>query len=148
MIPIEHFQKLRAMYLSAPINQKLYPETEIEIGEGFAEISLPLNPDFHHALHALHGSVYFKMLDDAAFFAVQSLVESHFILTSSFQINILKPIRTGKIIAKGNVKFESKSLFFGESGLFDESGREIAFGTGTFVKSEVILGEKIGYRME
>ena len=45
------------------------------------------------------------------------------------------------------LKFESKNMFFGESGLFDESGREIAFGTGTFVKSEVVLSEKIGYKL-
>jgi len=147
MIQPAHFQKLRAMYLSAQINQKHYPETEILIGEGFAEISLILSPDYHHALHAVHGSVYFKMLDDSAFFAVQSVVESHFILTSSFQINFLKPIRSGKILAKGSLKVMSKNLYFGESRLFDEKGREIAFGTGSFLKSETALSEKIGYRI-
>jgi len=147
MIQSDHFKKLKAMYLSAQINQKLYPDTKISIQEGSAEISLILKPDYHHALHALHGSVYFKMLDDSAFFAVQSVVESHFILTSSFQINFLKPVRSGVITAKGTLTFQSKNLFFGESRLFDESGREIAFGTGSFVKSEIVLSEKIGYKL-
>jgi hypothetical protein len=34
-----------------------------------------VRPDFFHAAHAVHGSVYFKALDDAAFFAVASLVQ-------------------------------------------------------------------------
>jgi acyl-coenzyme A thioesterase PaaI-like protein len=36
----------------------------------------------HHSIHAVHGSVYFKALDDAAFFAVNSLVEDVFVLTA------------------------------------------------------------------
>jgi len=147
MINSEHFLKLGNMYLGAGINQQLFPGTKIEISEGKAEISLLLKPDFHHALKGLHGSVYFKLLDDAAFFAVQSKVESHFILTSSFQVNFFKSVRSGTITAKGILRFESPNLFFGDSNLYDEAGREIASGTGTFVLSKTELGEKIGYKL-
>jgi uncharacterized protein (TIGR00369 family) len=142
-----HFQKLEKMYLSAEINTRIFSGTEIKIEEGRSEISFKVTQDYHHALKGIHGAVYFKLLDDAAFFAVQSRIETHFILTSSFQINFLKSIRSGKITAIGHIKFESKNLFFGESKLYDEAGREVAFGTGSFVKSEVELSEKIGYKL-
>ena len=36
---------------------------------------MPIKKDYFHALEAIHGSVYFKILDDAAFFAAQSVVK-------------------------------------------------------------------------
>jgi acyl-coenzyme A thioesterase PaaI-like protein len=69
-----HFRKLENMYLGAPIS-RLYQPT-IRISEGLAEIAIPVAPAFFHAAGALHGSVYFKVLDDACFFAVASLVEA------------------------------------------------------------------------
>ena len=85
------------------------------------------------------------MLDDSAFFAVSSIVQDVFVLTISFNTNIVKPVSFGKIKAVGEVRFESKSLFIAESTLFDESGNEIAFGTGHFAKSKVRLTKEIGY---
>ena len=73
----EHFQKLERMYLGAPINRYFAPR--IEISEGQAIVTLPVRDDFHHAAFAVHGAVYFKVLDDAAFFAVNSVVDDVFV---------------------------------------------------------------------
>jgi uncharacterized protein (TIGR00369 family) len=94
----------------------------------------------------VHGSVYFKLLDDSAFFAVNSIVEDAFVLTTSFNSNLVRPVSSGKIEAIGQVRFESKNLFMAESTLYDEKGNEIAFGSGSFVKSKINLSEEIGYK--
>lgn len=39
-------------------------------GDGEAEVSIEVGRELFHASGAVHGSVYFKLLDDAAFFAV------------------------------------------------------------------------------
>ena len=141
----EHFEKLRNMYLKANVNTKLYATTECNIVAEKATISLDISDKYFHALGAIHGSVYFKLLDDAAFFAVNSVVEDVFVLTTSFNINFNKPVDSGKITAIGQLRFWSKNLFVAESTLFDERGREIAFGTGNFTRSKISLTKDIGY---
>lgn len=142
----DHFQKLEQMYLKASINSKLYPTSTIHISEGKTEVSLEISNAYFHSLNALHGSVYFKMLDDAAFFAVNSLVTDYFVLTTSFNINLLRPVSAGKITATGTIRFKSKNLFTAESVLKNEAGKEIAFGTGNFTRSKDELTSVKGYR--
>ncbi len=143
---MEHYRKLERMYLSANMNTQIYQTTEMIVGDETATISMTIDPKYFHALGAIHGSVYFKLLDDAAFFAVNSIVKDAFVLTTSFNINITRPISEGKITATGKLKFKSRNLFVAESSLVDEKGREIAFGTGNFAKSRIALTEEIGYK--
>lgn len=142
----EHFGKLERMYLNANVNTMLFDATTCRISEEEAEIGLHISEKYFHALGAIHGSVYFKLLDDAAFFAVSSIVRDVFVLTTSFNINILRPAGEGLLTARGKVRFRSRTLFIAESTLYNETGKEIAFGTGNFVKSSVRLSEDIGYR--
>ncbi|MCK8523657.1 PaaI family thioesterase [Aquimarina sp. D1M17] len=142
----EHYHKLERMYLKANINTGIFDTTTAKIGEGIAEIGLDITDKYFHALGAIHGSVYFKLLDDAAFFAVNSLVKDVFVLTTSFNINLIRPANQGTLKAVGKIKFRSKNLFVAESVLYNEQGKEIAFGTGNFAKSKIELSEKIGYR--
>lgn len=142
-----HFRKLENMYLATKIRHELYPSTEITISEATAEISIIVDERYFHALDAMHGSVYFRMLDDSAFFAVNSLVEDVFVLTTSFNITLTRPVSSGKITAKGKLRFRSKNLFTAESTLYDEEGNEVAFGTGNFARSKAPLAEEIGYKL-
>jgi len=107
----DHFKYLENMYLNAPVNKMIYSGTSISIETGISEITWNIEAGFYHALGGLHGSAYFKLLDDAAFFAVQSEVKDYFILTTSFHVHFLRPVRTGQIRAKGTVLFRSKQLF-------------------------------------
>lgn len=143
----EHYKKLENMYLNAPFNTNLYETTECSISSEQAKISLTISEKYFHALGAMHGSVYFKLIDDAAFFAVNSIVLDAFVLTTSFHINLIRPVNKGKITAVGNVKFKSRNLFVAESVLYNEEGKEVAFGTGNFAKSKVLLSEDIGYKL-
>lgn len=143
---IEHFGKLRNMYLNANVNTQIYNSTECKIELEKAVISITISEKFFHALGAIHGSVYFKLLDDAAFFAANSIVEDVFVLTTSFNLNIIRPANSGKITAVGKVRYKSRNLFVAESTLYNEAGKEIAFGTGNFAKSKIELSEEIGYK--
>ena len=143
----EHYRKLENMYLGIQLNQNIYEQTQIHIDEAKAVIEMPVAAKYHHALGAMHGSVYFKLMDDAAFFAVNSLVEDYFVLTTSFNIHLVRPVIEGKIKAEGNVQFVSKSLFVAEARLYNEEGKELGFGTGNFVKSKSMLTEEIGYKL-
>lgn len=141
-----HFEKLKRMYLGAKVNTQLYDTTTCIIEEGTSTIGLVVSDKYFHALGAMHGSVYFKLLDDAAFFAVSSIVTDVFVLTTSFNIQLIRPVSSGKIKAVGSVRFRSQNLFVAEATLYDEKGREVAFGSGNFVKSRIELSEEIGYK--
>lgn len=138
-----HFRVLERMYVSAPINQFFRPAIHIE--EGSAEIRMAVRPDMHHAAHAAHGAVYFKMLDDAAFFSVQSLVQEDFVVTVSFQVYLLAPVVDGEMVSKGRVVHRSKRLFIADS-VIEVDGQAVARGNGSFMRSTVRLDESIGYR--
>ena len=140
----EHHRKLERMYLAAPVND-LYRPT-IEIAEGQTVIGMPVDPRFHHGGGALHGSAYFKALDDAAYFAVNSLVEDCFVLTVSFNLYLLRPVVEGTLRAEGRVTSATRNLFVAESVLYLEDGTQVARGSGTFQRSKVLLAEVETYR--
>lgn len=142
----DHYRKLERMYLAANINSCMFDTTTIKISGGESRIGLDVEEKYFHALGAIHGSIYFKLLDDAAFFAVNSLVQDVFVLTTSFNINLVRPVSAGRLYAVGTVKFKSRNLFIAESSLFDHENKEVAFGTGNFARSKVRLSPDIGYQ--
>ncbi len=141
-----HFRKLEQMYLQANVNTQIFDTTRCKIEKERAEISLLLSDKYFHALGAIHGTVYFKLLDDAAYFAANSVVEDVFLLTTSFNINMIRPANSGLITAVGSLKFQSKELLVAESTLYNEAGKVIAFGTGNFARSKAKLSDQPGYR--
>jgi len=134
-----HFKALEKMYLAANINRELFPSTHIKIGDGLAEISLQLSTNYFHALGATHGSVYFKMLDDAAFFAAMSRVTDYFILTTHFELDLLRPVESGVITAKGKVIDAESRQLMAMATLYNEFDKCIGKGLGTFVRSKKLL---------
>jgi uncharacterized protein (TIGR00369 family) len=143
----QHFRKLERMYLLyAPINKELYNGIQISVSNERAELTLKTEPKFFHAANSLHGSVYFKMLDDAAFFAVNSIVDDVFVYTVSFNIQILRPVTEGLIKSVGELKFKSRNLFIADSTLFDENNKLVGRGSGNFMRSKIELNEDIGYK--
>lgn len=131
------------MYSTAPNNK--YYEPELRVSQGNTILKIRVKEDFFHAAGGLHGSVYFKMLDDACFFAANSLEDSVFMLTSSFNIHLLKPVTSGLLIAEARVVHRTKSIMIAEGVIKDENEVDVARGTGTFVRSKMALNEKVGY---
>lgn len=140
-----HYRKLERMYLSAPTN--VYYRPRIAIGQGDARVEVDVRSEFFHAAGGVHGSVYFKVLDDACFFAANSLVNDVFVLTSQFNIQLVRPISEGRMIAAGCVLHSGRSSQIVRGELHDESRDLLAVGQGTFVKSGSRLTAELGYRL-
>ena len=139
-----HWRALERLYASAPVNSLFASQLEVT-GEGRARIVFDVTKAAYHAAGAAHGTIYFKMLDDAAFYAANTLVTDRFLLTTSFNLHFTKPVRTGKVVAEGRWVSGRRRVFVAESRLVDEEGDEIGRGTGTFMKSRIPLSSLAGY---
>jgi uncharacterized protein (TIGR00369 family) len=140
-----HFGGLEALYASAPVNALFESRLTIP-GEGRSRIEFTVDERVHHAAGAAHGTIYFKMLDDAAFYAANSLVTDRFLLTTAFNLHFTKPIRAGRVVAEGRWVSGRRRVFVAEAHLTDEEGVEIGRGTGTFMRSRIALSGLPGYR--
>ena len=139
-----HFRALESLYHSAPINALF--RSEIEIGEGFARIRFDVEESGFHAAGAAHGTLYFKMMDDGAFYACNSLITDRFLLTTAFNLLFTRPLAAGPAVAEGRWASGRRRVLIGEARLIDSSGEEAARGTGTFMRSRIPLSGLAGYR--
>ena len=139
----EHRAGLTRAYHVAPVTQ--WMGTTIEIGDGEATVRLPVRRELMHGAMAVHGSLYFRLLDDAAFFAANSRVLEFFVLTLTFDVAFYLPITAGEMVATGRVTHASGRIIHAESQLTDGAGVVYASGRGTFVKSSLALSTIAGY---
>ncbi len=139
----DHYRRLERMYLSSPANT-VY-NARIHVEEAAAEISLDVGLHLHHAAGSVHGSHYFKALDDAAFFAVNSLVDDVFVFTVSFNTYLVRPIVEGTMTSTGSVVNAGRSLWIAESTVTDDRGRLLGHGSGSFMKSRIALSDIPSY---
>lgn len=122
-------------------------DSVLEITEaGIARIRFNLDERHYHAAGAVHGTSYFKMLDDAAFYAANSLVTDRFLLTTAFNLHFTKPLHGGMVTAEGRWISGQRRVFVAEARLIDSNGDEAARGTGTFMRSRIPLAGLTGYR--
>jgi uncharacterized protein (TIGR00369 family) len=143
MSDTDHHRKLERLYASAPITQ--WFGTRITVADGQAEVRVATRPEFNHAAHAVHGSVYFRLLDDAAFFAVNSRVREVFVLTVSFTVHFARPVTHGELLAIGRLRHASGRLFLADADLLDGAGRLVGQGSGVFTRSTIALDASVGY---
>jgi uncharacterized protein (TIGR00369 family) len=140
-----HFRRLEALYRSAPVNQSF--ESEIQItGAGHARIRFQVDDSSFHAAGAAHGTVYFKMLDDAAFYAANSMINDRFLLTTAFNLHFTRPMRTGEAVAEGRWVSGRRRVMIADAHIIGPDGEEAARGTGTFLRSHIPLSSLSGYR--
>ncbi|MCM3877843.1 MAG: PaaI family thioesterase, partial [Thermoanaerobaculia bacterium] len=83
--------------------------------------------------------------DDAAFFAVNSLVTDVFVLTVTYNVYLTRPVTAGVMTAKGRVVNRSRNLFIAEAELVDDQGRSVGRGSGSFMRSAIPLSPAVGY---
>lgn len=140
-----HLRALEALYASAPINRLFGSHLSLPEA-GRSEISFTVSPDVFHAAGAAHGTLYFKMLDDAAFYAANGLVSDRFLLTTAFNLHFTKPMRDGEARAEGRWISGKRRVFVAEARIVDAEGEECARGTGTFMRSHIALSGLDGYR--
>ncbi len=139
-----HWRALEGLYCSAPINHLFESRLEI-VAEGRSRIHFDVTPACFHAAGAAHGTIYFKMLDDAAFYAANTHVTDRFLLTTSFNLLFTKPIQAGPLIAEGQWISGRRRVLVAEARLIDTHGDEVGRGTGTFQRSRIPLSSLDGY---
>lgn len=139
-----HFRALESLYAAAPINQLFESSLHIP-AEGVAEIRFQVGEAHFHAAGAVHGTAYFKMLDDAAFYAANSLVTDRFLLTTAFNLLFTRPLAPGEVTARGRWISGRRRVFVADAQLIDATGEEVARGTGTFMRSRFPLSSLRGY---
>ena len=140
-----HLRGLEALYGSAPIN-KMFESRLALTDVGQSRIQFNVSASTFHAAGAAHGTLYFKMLDDAAFYAANSLVTDRFLLTTAFNLHFTRPMREGLMIAEGKWISGKRRVFVAEARIIDGDGEEYARGTGTFLRSHIALSGLDGYR--
>ena len=141
-----HWRALENLYASAPINRLFQSRLSIT-GEGAARIEFAIDERLHHAAGAAHGTVYFKMLDDAAFYAANTLMTDRFLLTTSFNLHFVRPVKSGPVVAEGRWISGRRRVLVAEARLLDAEGEEIGRGTETFMRSRIPLAGLAGYRV-
>src|SRR5687768_11595675 len=140
-----HLRALEALYASAPINRLF--DSQIHLPEaGRSVIHFSVGEEHFHAAGAAHGTLYFKVLDDAAFYAANGLVSDRFLLTTAFNLHFTKPMRQGEAKAEGRWISGKRRVFVAEARIVDSGGKECARGTGTFMRSHIPLSGLDGYR--
>lgn len=139
-----HHRALESLYCAAPVN-RLFPSTLEITGDGMSVIHFQIDERVYHAAGAAHGTAYFKMLDDAAFYAANSLVTDRFLLTTAFNLFLTRPLKEGPVRAEGRWISGRRRVFVAEARLVDASGEEAARGTGTFMRSQIPLSTLPGY---
>jgi uncharacterized protein (TIGR00369 family) len=139
-----HFAALERLYAAAPINRSFESRLEI-VSAGVARIHFQVDEHVFHAAGAAHGTIYFKMLDDASFYAANSLVNDRFLLTTAFNLLLTRPMKAGPAIAEGRWVSGQRRVLVADARLIDSTGEEVARGTGTFMRSRFALSSLPGY---
>jgi uncharacterized protein (TIGR00369 family) len=141
----EHHRGLLRAYGSAPTNQS-YTDLKLAFTDAGAQVSLTATPDLHHAGGGVHGAHVFKLLDDAAYFAVNAMVPDVLVMTAQFSIQLFRPATVGRLVATGVVTKPGRTVFFAESVLVGPNGKEIGRGHGSFGVSRIRLDTVAAYR--
>jgi acyl-coenzyme A thioesterase PaaI-like protein len=139
----DHLKKLENLYYTAPINEGL--NTTISISENISTIEQFIVQSQCHAGQFAHGSVIFKLLDDAAYFAAASSQKEFFLVTASYEIKFRKPAPVGYYKAIGELIDSSGRLLKAESKVIDVNDQIIAKGKGLFSPTKQQLLHLKGY---
>ena len=138
-----HYRKLENMYHSASVNRTI--PSCMTIYDRYVEIHMQISQDFWHSAHAMHGSMYFKGLDDAAFFAANAWVEAYFVVTAKFEVELLGMVTSSDVRAVGFFEKQEGRKLWARSELYNDQNQLVAKGSGLFVASQIALSPEVGY---
>ena len=140
----EHLRKLERMYLAGSANQ--YLDAGIEVSDGKAEIVVPIQEKFLDATGAVHESIYFGAMVDAARFAATSAAGAVVLTAVGFTMNLAGSVSEGDILVRARLMGNSEGHFLVEAALTDSKGEEIGRANGAFTGNGTELTEEMGYR--
>lgn len=138
----QHFRRLQDVYHTAPVNVEMKPK--LEVSWGAATSVMVAEKKYFHAGKGLHGALYFKMLDDTAYFACQSVEREYFLLTAEFTTRFFKPVTGGELVCESKIDHIDGKKYRASAKLFwnDELAGE---GSGLFLRSRIRLDDLEAY---
>jgi uncharacterized protein (TIGR00369 family) len=124
--------------LIAVVNDSAFPRhlpmrlTEIEMDR--ATVELDVDSCHLQLFGIVHGGVLATLIDTATFWAVfLPLPDGDGLVNIDLKLNYLKPVREGRIRARGRCIRAGRSISYAEAGVVDETGRLLAHGTSTLM---------------
>jgi len=107
---------------------------EVETGEGWARLRMPIRAHHLQSNNAVHGGVIMTLADSAFWRAVTTLLAAGQIAaTSELKVNFLRPARGDFLIAVSRVIHKGSRLTVGEADVTDGEGNLVAKALGTYV---------------
>lgn len=127
----EIIEDLREMYKGSPFNNFIGIQLE-EYEEGHVVYSLKIQPHHKNVNQAVHGGVFFSILDSVMGATVRSITKQP-LATINSSINFFAPLREGdEIFASAKVVQHGKSIATAEGEIKDCNGNVLAKTIGTF----------------
>tara|TARA_R110001592_G_scaffold39371_1_gene129642 strand:+ start:6152 stop:6586 length:435 start_codon:yes stop_codon:yes gene_type:complete len=143
MNDLEHYRRLERLFDSAPLNQGIFAGSELSVSDREATLELTIGSQYFHAADAMHGAIYFKLLDDSAYFASASVEKTFFLLTKSYTIHFRRPVFEDRLKAIGKVVSVNEKEIISSSEIYNQEGKLVAHGEGVFVRGPKRLEELI-----
>ena len=144
MNDLEHYRRLERLFDSAPLNQGIFAGSELKVIDREATLELTISSQYFHAADAMHGAIYFKLLDDSAYFASASVEKTFFLLTKSYTIHFRRPVFEDRLKAIGKVVSINEKEIISSSEIYNQAGKLVAHGEGVFVRGPKRLEELPG----
>jgi uncharacterized protein (TIGR00369 family) len=103
-----------------------------KLGEGTAELSLPIEPHLTNSLGTVHGGVIMSLLDVALCTAARTLhPQSTGVVTIDMSTSFIGGGSGGTLVAQARVLRDTKSMTFVEAEAKNEDGSLVAKAMGT-----------------
>lgn len=132
-----HLRRLERVYHAAPTNG-LTP-ARLALQSAAARLEMDIRDAYRQAVGELHGMLYFKVLDEASFYAANTLVDDVFLTTAAMHVQFLRPVDGAHLVATAQVVHAARSSFIVDAEARDASGRLLARSSGTFVRTGAAL---------
>ena len=110
---------------------------EVETGDGWARLRMPIRAHHMQSNNAVHGGVIMTLADTAFWRAVTTLLAAgQKAATSELKVNFLRPARGDFLVAASRVIHKGSRLMVGEADVTDGEGNLVAKALGTYVVLE------------
>lgn len=124
-------EEIRKIYESSPFNNHLGIRLE-KFEEGSVIYSIKITPSHLNVNNAVHGGVYFTILDAVMGATVRSVIKKK-VVTINANINFFSALTNGdKMFASGKIIRQGKSIVTAEGEITDCEGLLLAKTVGTF----------------
>ena len=112
---------------------KLLGMKVVELAEGYARVTIPVDQRLDSRNQALHGGVLSSLADTAIAMAVFTVIKpAQTPVTIELNINYLKPLQGPQAIAEARIISKGRTIVVGDIDITDNTGRMIAKSRATY----------------